>query len=25
VRNAGLKLVNWQPQLKNLLVHHAVA
>lgn len=25
VRNAGLKLVNWQPQLKSLLVHHAVA
>lgn len=25
VRNAGLKLANWQPQLKSLLVHHAVA
>jgi 2-octaprenylphenol hydroxylase len=24
-RNAGLKLVNLQPQLKNFLVHHAVA
>lgn len=25
VRNLGLKLVNWQPQLKSFLVHHAVA
>ncbi len=25
VRNRGLKLVNWQPQLKSFLVHHAVA
>lgn len=24
-RNLGLRLVNWQPQLKNFLVHHAVA
>lgn len=24
-RNTGLRLVNWQPQLKNLLVRHAVA
>jgi ubiquinone biosynthesis UbiH/UbiF/VisC/COQ6 family hydroxylase len=25
VRNLGLNLVNWQPQLKSFLVHHAVA
>jgi 2-polyprenyl-6-methoxyphenol hydroxylase-like FAD-dependent oxidoreductase len=25
VRNLGLRLVNWQPQLKSFLVHHAVA
>jgi ubiquinone biosynthesis UbiH/UbiF/VisC/COQ6 family hydroxylase len=24
VRNLGLRLVNWQPQLKSFLVHHAV-
>lgn len=24
-RNLGLRLVNWQPQLKSFLVHHAVA
>lgn len=24
-RNLGLKLTNWQPQLKSFLVHHAVA
>ena len=23
-RNLGLTLVNWQPQLKNFLVHHAI-
>ncbi len=25
VRNAGLKIMNWQSQLKSLLAHHAVA
>jgi 2-polyprenyl-6-methoxyphenol hydroxylase-like FAD-dependent oxidoreductase len=25
VRNLGLRLVSWQPQLKNLLVRQAVA
>jgi len=24
-RNLGLTMVNWQPQLKSFLVHHAIA